>query len=120
MNRIADAADYPVYIWFQSSKRPDAILTLKKTNDQIYKVVLKDNLMNDKTFNMYFNSYADLCKYLDLYFDNILLDQDEHTPFEFVQWNIPGFTTTILNLRDIHDNYIYRTFTDCLNVFFSQ
>lgn len=123
MNRpqsVSDAIEHPVVVWFQSSKRNDAILSIKKTSTDLYKVVLIDKVMNDKSFKMYFSTYHELCKYLDLYFDNMLLDKDTLTPFEFIQWNIPGFTSSIIDLKDIADDYVYRTFTDCLNVFFSQ
>ena len=105
-----------VLLWFQGSKRKDAKLEISKVLGR-YIVQFSDPEQSSYNYRMSYSTYAELVEYIDLLFDNILIDDDELTPFEHVQWDIPGFTTSMIKLENADDNHVYRTFSRCLKFF---
>ena len=105
-----------VLIWFQGSNRKDAKLEIYKSFGR-YLVKFYDPEQCSNVYRRVYSTYAELCEYIDLFFDNILIDEDDMTKFEYVQWDIPGFTTSIIKIENADDNHIYRVFTRCLNLY---
>jgi hypothetical protein len=117
-DEISNASRLHVVLWFQSSKRPDSILTIKKSNNQ-YVVIFTDKELNDSKHKIVFNEYAKLCEYVDLFLDNLMMDKDEFTAYEKIQWSIPGFPSIVISIDDIDDREAYRTLTRSLDFFLS-
>jgi hypothetical protein len=113
--------DSHILLWFQGTDRADATLDIWQDSNNVYNTSLCDKHLNPAGNNLFkFTEYSDLCEYIELVFDNMLLDTDEFTPFEQVQWDIPGFTSSIINIHDIDEHHVYRTFCRCINFYFSM
>ena len=115
---VVNVSRLSVILWFQSSKRPDSTLLIRKSNNQ-YIVVFTDNEINNENQKLVFNEYSKLCEYVDLFLDNLLMDKDEFTAYEKIQWSIPGFPSIVINIDDIDDREAYHTLTRSLDFFLS-
>jgi hypothetical protein len=106
-------------LYFQRKSHPDATVKIWRHHGVFY-ICMKDPISINKSYQRSFNSYSELCVYLDLLFDNILIDEDETTKVLYVQWDIPTFTSTIIKMENIEEHHVYRTFCKCLDMYFRQ
>ena len=107
-----------ILIWLQGTGRRDATISIWKNNN-LYYALFNDPELTGEQFNKHkFTSYIQLYEYLDLFFDNLMIDEDDESPFEYVQWDIPGFTSSIIKLDNMEDRHIFRTFCSCLEFYF--
>lgn len=111
--------DKKVIVWFQRHNNKDATLQIWRHRDKFY-IAMKDPISSSKTYQRKFETYDELCVYIDLLFDNILIDEDETTKIPYIQWDIPTFTGTIIKLENIEEHHVYRTFCKCLDMYFRQ
>ncbi len=108
----------PVYVWFVGENRKDAKLSVRQKKGKFY-ADFEDNEAN-VVHSHKFRSYKLLCEYLDLLFENVLLDNDYYTPIQRVQWDVPGFTATIVNVNVMDNNHVYETFARCIDFYFAN
>jgi len=108
----------PVYVWFMGENRKDAKLAIEYKKNKFYTKF--EDTEGNVVHSHKFRSYGLLCDYLDLLFDNVLVDNDYYTPVQRVQWDVPGFTATIVNLTDIDNSHVYATFTRCIDFHFGN
>jgi hypothetical protein len=106
-----------VYLWFIGQNRADTKLGISRKHDKFY-VKFMDGSTN-VNHNYKFSSYNELATYLDLLFDNILVDGDKETPIVQVQWDIPGFTSSLVDIQHMNNEYVYNTFIGCLEFYYN-
>lgn len=111
--------DKRVLLWFQREKNKDATVHIWREDGEFH-ISMRDPVSSDKTYKRKFETYDELCVYLDVLFDNILIDEDETTKIPYIQWDIPTFTSTIIKMENIEDHHVYHTFCKCLDVYFRQ
>jgi hypothetical protein len=106
-------------LYFQRKGYPDATVKIWR-HHSIFHICMKDPISINKSYLRTFETYSELCIYLDLLFDNILIDEDDTTKVLYVQWDIPTFTSTIIKMENIEEHHVYRTFCKCLDMYFRQ
>lgn len=103
-------------VYFTGKDRKDTILTLSYTDNQ-YFAHFVDKEIYDHIHKYTFNTYSELCEYIDLVFENILEDDDMIIPFTHIQWDIPGFTSTIIDIENADEVNKCRLFHKLLNFY---
>ena len=115
---MVNTTNAPVYVWFVGENRKDAKLSVYQKKGKFY-VNFEDNESN-VVHSHKFRTYTAMCEYLDLLFENVLLDNDYYTPIQRVQWDVPGFTATIVNVDVMDNNHVYETFARCIDFYFTN
>lgn len=106
-----------VYLWFIGQNRADTKVGISRKHDKFYVKFNDDHTKVEHSFQ--FKSYSELANYLDLLFDNILVDADKETPIVHVQWDIPGFTASLVDIQHMNNEYVYDTFIGCLEFYYN-
>ena len=107
-------------LWFQRSGMDDAAMKIWSEGKAYYVKYTDPALASGKHFQYVFYDYCKLVEYLDVFFKNMIIDGDYETPFQYVQWDIPGFSTSIVKLEDIDSDVVFGRFAGCLEFFFDN
>lgn len=109
-----------IILWFQRTGAKDSIMTIWRSNDMYHAKFVDPVHAPGKYARFAFDNVYSLIEYIELFFENIMVDSDEHSPYQYVQWDIPGFSTSIVGLENMEDRYIFRTFVRCLEFYFEH
>lgn len=106
-----------VYLWFIGQNRADTKVSIYRKHDKFCVKFVDGSTNVNHSFQ--FKMYDELASYLDLLFDNILVDGDKETPIVQVQWDIPGFTSSLVDIQHMNNDYVYDTFIGCLEFYYN-
>lgn len=106
-------------IWITGPRRKDTIISIAKVNNS-YKVYFIDKEINSHHHTYIFRHYRQLLKYLELIFENVHTDEDDILPYSHFQWDIPGFTSSLIDIGNIDEANIQRTFFKLLDFFMNH
>lgn len=109
-----------IILWFQRKKGKDAIMTIWRSGDMYNTRFVDPEHAPNKYARFTFDSVYTLIQYMELFFENLMVDDDEIDPFQYVQWDIPGFSTSIASLDNMEERYVFRTFVRCLEFYFEN
>ena len=109
-----------ILLWFQRKKGKDAIMKIWRTNDRYFTKYIDPELAPGKHAKFAFEDCYKLREYLDLFLENMMIDDEEREPFLYIQWDVPGFSTSIVKLENMEDRHVFRTFTSCIEFYFQN
>jgi len=109
-----------VLLWLQRKTGKDAILKIWCEDERYFTKFIDPVLAAGKHARFIFEDSYKLREYLDLFFENMTHDDEDKEPFLYIQWDIPGFTSSIVKLENMEDRDVYSTFTRCIEFYFDN
>jgi hypothetical protein len=109
-----------VLLWFQRNKGKDAIMKIWRAGERYFVKYTDPVIAPGKHAKFVFEDCYKLREYMDLFFENMIIDDEDREPFQYVQWDIPGFSCTLVKLDNMEDRHVFRTFASCLEFYFQH
>ena len=107
-------------LWFHRNNVGDFRVLINRLADGGYRVVANEEYVNKWTNVVSdpwhcFDTYADVCDYIDLLIRSTLLDRDPVHPFTNFQYSIPSFPDVVVPIGHLANETFYSTFYEALD-----